>query len=191
MINMPNANESQAAENDQVVDQTNDAQPAPPDPAAAEPEADLASQLREANANYLRAKAEVENVLKRTRREIDDERRYAPLPVIRDLLTVVDNLHRAIEAAQQQQEENATGLIEGVKMVQAQLEGVLEQHNCKRIKALAEPFDPNLHEAIGQQPSDDIPATHVCREIQAGYQLHDRVVRPSQVLISTGPSHPE
>lgn len=188
---MPNANESQdtqAAESDQV-NLLADSQPdsdAPLDEASPAGESeDIAAQLQEANANYLRAKAEVENVLKRTRREIADERRYAALPVMRDLLTVVDNLQRAIDAPRQ--EENSTGLLEGVKMVQNQLETILDQHHCKKIKALAEPFNPNLHESIGQQPSDEIPANHVCQEIRVGYQLHDRVVRPSQVFISTGP----
>jgi molecular chaperone GrpE len=147
---------------------------------------DLAAQLEEANANYLRAKAEVENVLKRTRREIEDERRYAAMSIMRDLLTVVDNVHRAIEAAQN--DENSSGLLEGVKMVATQLDGVLDQHGCKQIKALAEPFNPNLHEAIGQEPSDEIPAKHVSRDLRVGYQLHERVVRPSQVFVSTGPA---
>jgi len=153
---------------------------------SAEKPLDLAAQLEEANANYLRAKAEVENVLKRTRREIEEHGRYAALPVMRDLLSVVDNLHRAIEAAQK--DENASGLLEGVKMVEGQLGGVLDQHGCKQINALGEPFDPNLHEAIGQEPSDEIPANHVSRELQTGYRLHDRVVRPSQVFVSIGPA---
>lgn len=153
---------------------------------SAEKPLDLAAQLEEANANYLRAKAEVENILKRTRREIEEHGRYAALPVMRDLLAVVDNLHRAIEAAQK--DENASGLLEGVKMVEVQLGGVLDQHGCKPINALGEPFDPNLHEAIGQEASDEIPANHVSRELQTGYQLHGRVVRPSQVFVSTGPA---
>ena len=78
------------------------------------------------------------------------------------------------------------GLFEGVKMVATQLENVLEQHGCKQIKAVAEPFDPNLHEAIGQEPSDEIPANYVSRQFQMGYQLHERVIRPSQVFVSTG-----
>lgn len=147
---------------------------------------DLAAQLEEANANYLRAKAEVENVLKRTRREIEDERRYAALPMMRDLLAVLDNVHRAIEAAQK--DESSGGLLEGVKMVAMQLEGVLDQHGCRAIKALGEPFNPNLHEAIGQEPSSEIPVNHVSRDLRIGYQLHDRVVRPSQVFVSTDPA---
>lgn len=147
---------------------------------------DLAAELENAKANYLRAKAEIENVLKRTRREIEEQQRYAALPVVRDLLAVVDNLHRAIEAAQK--DDNAGGLLEGVKLVEAQLRGVLDQHGCKPIKALGEPFDPNLHDAIGQEPSNKIPPNHVSRELQIGYQLYDRVVRPSQVFVSTGPT---
>lgn len=154
--------------------------------AVVEEPVDLEAQLEEANRNYLRAKAEVENVLKRTRREIEEQRRYAALPMMRELLVVVDNIHRAIEAAQK--DENSSGLLEGVKMVGVQLGGILEQHGCKPIQAVAEPFDPHLHEAIGQEPSDEVPANHITRELQAGYQLHDRVVRPSQVFVSTGPA---
>ena len=98
------------------------------------------------------------------------------MPLIRDLLPVVDNIERAIEAAVKSGE--ATSLLEGFKLVHQQLLTALEQHHCKPMAALGEAFDPNLHAAILQQPSDDFPAQHVAHVAQVGYLLHDRVVRP-------------
>lgn len=134
----------------------------------------------------LRLQAEMENLRTRTAREVNEERRYAAMPVVRGLLPVVDNIDRAIEAAEQSGE--ATPLLEGFKLVRQQLLTVLEKQNCKPIPAVGEPFDPQIHEAILQQPSDDQPADHVLQETQTGYQLHDRVVRASQVIVSTGPA---
>lgn len=146
----------------------------------------LRHELEEANQRYLRTQAELENFRKRARREMDDERRFAGLSLMRDLLAVVDNLERAMEAAEKS--DSADGLLEGVKIVASQLTGVLQQHKCDRIEAVGQPFDPNLHEAIGQQPSDEQPAGTVLLQMQVGYQLHDRVIRPAQVFVSTGPA---
>lgn len=147
---------------------------------------DVAAKLAAEKDRVLRLQAEMENLRSRTAREINDERRYAPLPVLRDLLPVVDNIDRAIQAAEKSQE--AATLLEGFKLVRQQLLTVLEQHNCRPIEAVGEPFDPQYHEAILQQPSEEQPANHVLMETQTGYQLHDRVVRASQVIISTGPA---
>ena len=155
-----------------------DEQDPQPDPAEA-----LRAELDEAKSNLLRSRAELENYRKRAAREMQDQRRYANLPLMRDLLPVLDNMNRAIEAAEQT--HDASSLLEGVKMVARQLEDVLQQHYCVRIEALNEPFDPHLHEAISQQPSDDHPANTVLIVTQTGFQLHDRVVRPSQVIVSS------
>lgn len=147
---------------------------------------DIEIQLATEKDRVLRLQAEMENLRTRTAREINEERRYAAMPVVRGLLPVVDNIDRAIEAAEQSGE--ATPLLEGFKLVRQQLLTVLEQQNCKPIPAVGEPFDPQIHEAILQQPSDEQPANHVLQETQTGYQLHDRVVRASQVIVSTGPA---
>ncbi len=153
-------------------------------PATGERWDDLADQVRDAEERVLRAQAELENFRKRARRELDEERRYAVLPLVSDLLPVLDNLDRAIGAAEEN--EGAAGLLEGVKMVAQQLMGVLEQHECRRIQDLGESFDPNLHEAIGQESSAEYGEGVISRVTRIGYCLHDRVVRPSQVMISTG-----
>ncbi len=151
-----------------------------------DPGSELAIELATEKDRVLRLQAEMENLRSRTAREINEERRYAPMNIVRDLLPVVDNIDRAIEAADQTGE--STSLLEGFKLVRQQLLTVLEQHDCKPIAAVGEPFDPQIHEAILQQPSDEQPANHVLQETQVGYQLHDRVVRASQVIVSTGPA---
>jgi molecular chaperone GrpE len=146
----------------------------------------LEAELREANEKALRTQAELENFRKRSQRELADERRYAVVPLVRDLLGVVDNFERAIEAAQQT--GGGQGLLDGVKMVATQLEAVLKQHQCVRIETVGAPFDPNQHQAIAQESSDQHPAGTVTRAAQSGYKLYDRVIRPAQVFVSTGPA---
>jgi len=148
----------------------------------------LQEQLKQANDRVLRAQAELENFRKRARRDLEEQRQYANLPLVSDLIPAFDNLDRAVEAAEQN--ENATGLLEGVKMVAVQIHSILQQYNCRRVPAVGGEFDPNVHEAIAQEPSEDVPAGNITREVRVGYQLHDRVIRPSQVMVSTGSPQP-
>jgi molecular chaperone GrpE len=149
--------------------------------------AELEQQVREANERALRSHAELENYRKRAARELVEERRYAIVPFARDLLSVVDNLERAIEAAQKT--SDSSGLLDGVKMVATQLEGVLKAHQCVRIETVGTPFDPNQHQAIAQESSDVHSAGSITRAVQSGFKLHDRVIRPAQVFVSTGPQN--
>jgi len=142
----------------------------------------LREELAQAQDRALRTQAELENYRKRAARQMEEERRYANIPLIRDLLPVWDSVGRAIEAAESAPE--TASLLEGFKMVAGQLESVLQQHHCQKIDALGEPFDPNLHEAIYQQPSREHPVNTVLGVTQIGFRLHDRVVRPSQVIVS-------
>ncbi|HTU25281.1 MAG TPA: nucleotide exchange factor GrpE [Pirellulales bacterium] len=146
----------------------------------------LRGDLREATDRVLRAQADLENYRKRARRELEDERRYANLPLLRDLLPVVDNIQRAIAAAEKSSDSG--GLLDGIRMVASSLETTLARHHCKRIEALNQPFDPAFHEAIAQQPSASVPPHTVVAVAQEGYVLYDRVVRPSQVVVSTVPA---
>jgi molecular chaperone GrpE len=143
----------------------------------------LRTDLEEAKDRVLRSQAELENYRKRAAREVEDHRRYANLPLIRDLLPVLDNIERAVGAADKT--HDASALLEGIKLVLQQLETVLQRNHCVRIEALHQPFNPHLHEAITQQRSDEYPANTVIMVTQTGYQLFDRVVRPSQVIVST------
>lgn len=146
---------------------------------------DVEAELRAQQDRALRLQAELENSRSRSARELAEQRRYASLELARDILPVVDNVDRAIAAAEQGGEEGT--LLEGFRMVRQQLVSVLQQHKCMPIDANGEPFDPQFHEAILQQPSDETPANHVAMVTQIGYRMHDRVVRPAQVIVSSGP----
>jgi molecular chaperone GrpE len=181
---MPENNTNAAdAALDEFVDST---APFPASNAAADQKiADLERRVQEETQRALRGQAELENYRKRSQRELAEERRFAVIPLVRDLLPVLDNLERAIEAAGK---EGDSGLLAGVKMVATQLEGVLKQHQCIRIETVGAQFDPNLHQAIAQEPSDQIPAGSVTRAAQSGFKLEGRVIRPAQVFVSTGPA---
>jgi molecular chaperone GrpE len=145
----------------------------------------LRSELDDAKDRALRSAAELENYRKRANRQIEEERRYANVELIRELLPIWDNMGRVVEAAGQSDKIDA--LLEGFQMVRQQLESVFERYNCFKIDALHQPFDPHLHEAISQMPSADHPAGTVLHVTQAGFRVEDRVVRPSQVVVSAGP----
>jgi molecular chaperone GrpE len=147
--------------------------------------ADLTNELASANDRLLRLQAEMQNLRNRTSREIADERKYAALPVVRDLLPVVDNIDRAIEAAEKAGE--AENLLAGFRLVKQQLHTILNNHQVELIAAENEIFDPNFHQAILQQPSADVPAGQVMMVTQPGYKMHERVIRPAQVIVSAGP----
>ncbi len=161
----------------------------PAAPKAEEPPTLQIDQLREeieaAKDRELRALAELDNYRKRIARQLDEERRYAGLPLMRDMLPVLDNLKRAVDAAEKS--HDVAGLLEGVKLVLKQFYSVLERHHCRPIESLHAPFDPHLHEAVLQQPSEGVPENTVLHEVVPGFRLHDRVVRPSHVVVSTGP----
>ncbi|MEM7558471.1 MAG: nucleotide exchange factor GrpE [Planctomycetota bacterium] len=141
-------------------------------------------RVLDAEREVLLARAEMENFRKRMQREAEQTLKFASMPLVRDLLEVLDNLHRALEAAPD--DESTTGLRDGVAMVSQQMTAVLSKHGCKQIPALGEEFDPNVHEAISQMPSPDYDAGKVMNEAAVGYTLNERVVRPSQVVVSTG-----
>jgi molecular chaperone GrpE len=146
----------------------------------------LQLELADTNKRALLAQADLDNYRKRVERERQQEGRYASIRLLRDLLPVLDNVQRAIEAAEKTDE--STSLREGFKLVAQQLQTTLTQHDCQPISAVGEVFDPNLHEAVSQLPSEEYPAGKILFETAVGYLLHDRVVRPSQVVVSTGSS---
>ena len=145
-------------------------------------DADLVAELAEANARALRAQAELENFRKRMRREMEDNQKYASVPVLQELLPVVDDMERAIAAAEKS--EDSAGLLAGVKMVEERLRSVLNQQGCQRIDAEGATFDPARHEAILMQPTSDFEPGTVMQVTKQGYQLHDRVLRPAQVIVA-------
>jgi molecular chaperone GrpE len=146
----------------------------------------LQAELAAERDRNLRLRAELENVRSRSSRENAENLKYAALPLVRDLLPVLDNIDRALEAGAKAGETGP--LVEGVKLVRQQFLTVLGQHQVQEISAQGEAFDPQFHAAILQQPSTGVPANHVTMVTQSGYKIHDRVVRPSQVIVSSGRS---
>lgn len=149
-------------------------------------EAKLKAAEQKADAYYdrlLRASAEFDNYKKRTTREMQDVVRYANEKMLKELLTVVDNLERAIESAQQESAQKDP-LLEGVRLTLSGIEKIFERHHVKPITALGEPFDPNFHQAMMQEERADEPDNTVVLEMQRGYMLHDRLLRPAMVVVS-------
>ncbi|MCU0317228.1 MAG: nucleotide exchange factor GrpE [Fimbriimonadaceae bacterium] len=133
----------------------------------------------------LRAVAENQNVVRRLRDSFDKERKYAVEPLVSELIPVLDNFQRALSAA----EKNASyeNLLEGVKAIDKQIRRVLEQFQVTRIASVGSEFDPERHEALVVHETDEHPEDMVIDEIEAGYQMHEKVIRPARVRVSKKP----
>lgn len=143
----------------------------------------LQDQLKDAEKRVLLAQADLENFRRRVRKESQDQIKYAATGLMTDILDCVDNLHRAVEAYEA--DPNGDGLRDGVKMVATQILDSLSKRDCRPIEAEGQPFDPNKHQALQMQASE-LPANTVIQDLRTGYVLFDRVLRPSQVFVSTG-----
>ena len=139
-------------------------------------------QAQENHERFLRAAAELDNFRKRKEREVSDLRKYANQMLLRELLGVVDNLERALAASLENSEPE--GLREGVEMTLKELLKIFDQFKVTPIEAHEQPFDPNHHEAVMQEPSDAFPPNTVVKELQKGYMLRDRLLRPAMVVVS-------
>lgn len=133
----------------------------------------------------LRNLAELDNYRKRVNREREEDARYRALPLAKDVLPALDNLRRAVQAASQS--GNADELIRGVEMVLRQFDEALARHDVKPIGAEGQKFDPNRHDALTQVPSPHHEPMTVLQEVERGYTLHDRVLRPSKVIVAAPP----
>jgi len=147
--------------------------------------AELQQQQEESRKNYdqyLRALAEVENVKKRAMRERDEYLKYANVSLIKKLLPVIDDLYRAMKVARDSRDFEA--LNKGIEMTARGLDDLLKAEGVKVIESLGKDFDPQYHQALTVEPSDEHPENTVIEEMQKGYILHDRVIRPSLVKVS-------
>jgi molecular chaperone GrpE len=141
---------------------------------------------RDANYNlYLRSQAELQNYQKRVQKEWNELRQYQSLPLARDLLPALDNLHRAVAAAERS--KRIDELLEGLRLVNKQIEDALNRHEVVAIDAAGKPFDPNLHQAVQQVPTAEHPPMTVIQEVERGFTLKDRVVRPAVVIVAAPP----
>ncbi len=161
--------------------------------APAEAAAPAVDPLEEARAEaarnwdlYLRERAEMENFRKRTQREKEESRFFARKELLLEVLPVLDNLERALSHADQSGKDQ--GLLEGVTMTAVQFRKVIEDLGARPVTAVGAPFDPNLHQAMGQVETAEHPAGTVVSEMQRGYLLQDRLLRPALVMVAKAPA---
>jgi molecular chaperone GrpE len=161
--------------------QTGEMVPAAQVTAALEAAADFKDKL-------LRALAEMENLRRRTEREIADARSYGIAGFARDVLGVADNMHRALEAVgpelRQSTEPGLAAFIEGVELTERELLKALEKHGVKKFSPLGEKFDPNFHQAMFEMPTADMAPGTVAQVVQAGFLIGERMLRPALVAVA-------
>jgi molecular chaperone GrpE len=147
--------------------------------------AELEAQLAEAKQQVLYAQAEVQNVRRRAEKEAIDARAYAATSFARDILSVADNLSRGLAAipADWRADEKSKGLVTGLEATGRELESVFQRHGITKIEAMGATLDPNKHQAMLEVPSDAPPGT-VVQEMQAGYMIKDRLLRPALVGVA-------
>jgi len=154
----------------------------------ADPVAEFAREAAEYKDRLLRTLAEMENLRKRTEREVADARLYGNASFARDVLAVADNMQRAFDAMgpelRAQGDANVKALVEGVELTERELLKVLEKHGVKKFSPHGERFDPNLHQAMFELENPEMPPGHVAQVVQAGYMLGDRVLRPAMVAVA-------
>jgi molecular chaperone GrpE len=167
----------------------------PAAPEQIDPLAEAQRAAAELKDKLLRTLAEMENLRKRTAREITDARLYGVTGFARDVLAVADNMHRALEAIDPELRERGDAkvkaLIEGVELTERELLKILEKHGVRKFSPSGEKFDPNVHQAMFEMEHPGMPPGHVAQVIQAGYMLGDRVLRPAMVGVAKAPPKPQ
>jgi molecular chaperone GrpE len=180
--------------NDRDTTPPEDAAPAETPAAAPErapaPSTALDRELADTKDRLLRTLAEMENLRRRTEREVVDARVYGVSAFARDILTVADNMHRAMQALDDElrakADEGMKALLDGVELTERELMNVLEKHGVKRIEPLGQKFDPNRHQAMYEVEDASVPAGSVVQVVQSGYLIGERVLRPALVAVAKG-----
>ncbi|WP_274630737.1 nucleotide exchange factor GrpE [Arvimicrobium flavum] len=151
----------------------------------------LMKENEELKDRVLRSAAEMENLRRRTARDVQDARAYAIANFARDMLSVSDNLRRAIEAVPAEANDaGLTALVEGVEVTERAMLAALERHGVKKLAPEGEKFDPNFHQAMFEIPNPGVPTGTVLQVVQPGYSIGERVLRPAMVGVSSGgPKH--
>jgi molecular chaperone GrpE len=161
----------------------------PDDPEEGSVEA-LAKEAAEARDKMLRTLAEMENLRKRTAREVSDARTYGISGFARDVLDIADNLQRALDAvpveARAAADPGLKALIEGVELTERSLHNALEKNGVRKFDPVGEKFDPNVHQAMYEIPDPSVPAGTIAQVIQSGYMIGERVLRPALVGVAKG-----
>ena len=188
--------DSSARQADNTDAQTEGAPAAQPEAqaAASNPVAEAKREAAEYKDKLLRTLAEMENVRRRTEREVADSRLYGIAGFARDVLAVADNMHRALEAIgpelREQADAKTKSLIEGVELTERELLKSLEKNGVRKFSPQGEKFDPNVHQAMYEVPAGDVPPGHVAQVIQAGYMIGERVLRPALVGVAKAAPKP-
>ena len=156
-------------------------------------EENLRDKIEQLRDEKLRLLADMENLRKRSDRDRMDSIRYGNINFARDILSLGDNLSRALDAIPKDAEktETITNLINGLRMVQREFTSILEKHGIKKIEALNQRFDHNFHQAMIEIESEEVEEGIVIQEIQSGYNMHDRLLRPSMVGVAKKPNKDE
>nr|WP_153865499.1 MULTISPECIES: nucleotide exchange factor GrpE [Myxococcaceae] len=149
---------------------------------------EMMEKIKDSHERALRAAADLDNFKKRAAKEKEDVQKFGSEKLLKDLLPVVDNLERALEASSRT--PDLASLEKGVAMTRKLFEDTLGRHGVKGFSAKGQPFDPRLHEAMQQVPTADVPAGHVAFEVLRGFTLNDRLVRPALVAVAVAPPAP-
>lgn len=164
--------------------------PATAPAAEPKPSTSLDRELADMKDRLLRTLAEMENLRKRTEREVADARTYGVTNFARDILTVADNMHRAMSALDDELRATADAsvksLLDGVELTERELLNVLEKHGVKKLDPMNQKFDPNRHQAMYEVEDASVPSGTVVQVVQAGYTIGERVLRPALVAVSKG-----
>lgn len=149
----------------------------------------LKADLETAKQDILYAKAEAQNVRRRAEKDVQDARAYAATGFARDVLSVSDNLERAIAAIPEslREDDKMKALVTGIEATQRELEKVFGQHGVKRITSVGLPLDPNQHQAMMEVPTDEHEEGTIVQEMQSGYMIKDRLLRPAMVGVAKKP----
>ena len=193
---MANSNGQKEPQDASAPEPANDKEPVvskpyvmPDDPEEGSVEA-LTKDVAEAKDRMLRTLAEMENLRKRTQREVADARTYGITAFARDVLDIADNLQRALDAVPMEAREAADpglkALIEGVELTERSLHKTLEKNGVQKLDPLGEKFDPNFHQAMYEVPDSSVPAGTVVQVVQGGYTIGERVLRPALVAVAKG-----
>ncbi len=142
----------------------------------------LKEEIKTTNELYLRALAEVENIRKRSAREREEYVKFAALPLVKNMLTVIDDLERALSMYDPKQDPEV--LVKGVKMIHSRLKEMVEQEGAEALHVVGKPFDPQYHQPLAIEQNSNYPENTVIEELQKGYIMHGRVIRPSLVKVS-------
>ena len=145
---------------------------------------DLVAENQKLREDYLRAFAEVENTKKRCQQEIEKNNKYAIASFAKSLLSVADNLQRALDAAGKDADDARSGLIKGVELTQNELNKVFDKFDIHKMDILGKVFDPNFHQVIQEVEDKSKPAGTIVAEVQTGYMIHDRILREAMVVVT-------